>query len=83
MGKELLIILAIGAGITGVWLHGNYYGREQGRVKQLEDTVRATKDRADVDEDVANRNNFDLCVSIGGMPDDCAQLRGVDETADP
>lgn len=52
-------------------------GRSDGRVEILNSTVRAYEKRGKVDNDVENLSRFDLCVSLGGVPDECSKLRGL------
>lgn len=60
---------------------GYVKGRTAGRVAQLQDTVEAYKQRQEIDEDVANLDDYRLCLDIGGLREQCEQLRGVDEAA--
>jgi hypothetical protein len=34
-----------------------------------------------IDDDTNNLNRFELCLELGGMRDECPQLRGVDAAA--
>lgn len=69
-----LCILAAGL-ITMSYLKG----RSDGRVEILNSTVRAYEKRSKVDNDTQNLGRFDLCLALGGVPDECAKLRGVEQ----
>lgn len=73
----------IGAGIVAaVFLYGKHVGETNGRVRQLEATVAAEKDRKNVDATVRNLDDYGLCIRAGGLPNDCQQLRGLDAAAE-
>ncbi|RJT42017.1 hypothetical protein D3227_04890 [Mesorhizobium waimense] len=63
---------------AALFLGGYAKGRSDGRVAVLADTVKAYKKRTDVDATVRNMDASALCVELGGLPDDCKQLRGVE-----
>lgn len=56
-----------------------YKGREAGKIDQLKATVAAERNRGDVDNDVARSSDYDLCVRVGGLPEQCDELRRVEE----
>ncbi|TIR78950.1 MAG: hypothetical protein E5X15_09925 [Mesorhizobium sp.] len=63
---------------AGLFLGGYAKGRSDGRVAVLADTVKAYKKRTDVDATVRNLGAADLCIELGGLHDECEQLRGVE-----
>ncbi|MER9628391.1 hypothetical protein [Mesorhizobium sp. M0296] len=80
-GRALWIAMAVLAGfalVGGVFLYGRSVEAQAGRVSALEDTVKAYRKRNDVDATVRNMDAADLCAELGGLPDDCKQLRGVE-----
>lgn len=81
MVKYLLIFAAGASVVTGVYFYGYSAGMRDGRVEQLEKSIQAEKDRKNVDQDIAGLDDYDLCIRVGGLPDDCGQLRGVDTPA--
>lgn len=81
MAKYLLIFAAGASVVTGVYFYGHSAGLRDGRVEQLEKSIQAEKDRKNVDQDIAGLDDYDLCIRVGGLPDDCEQLRGVDAPA--
>lgn len=79
----LLWKLGIAAAIcAGLFLGGYAKGRSDGRVAVLTDTVKAYKKRTDVDATVRNMDAVALCLELGGVRDECEQLRGVDQAAE-
>lgn len=72
LGAAALICVAL-------FLGGYAKGRSDGRVAVLTDTVKAYKKRTDVDATVRNMHAAALCIELGGLPDDCQQLRGLEQ----
>lgn len=70
-GAAVAIGLAFGAGYVK--------GLAAGRIDQLQDTIEAYEDRNGVDETVEGYDRVALCIELGGLPDECAELRGVEE----
>jgi hypothetical protein len=68
---------AMAAVIAAVFAAGYVKGKSDGRVAALKDTVAAYQKRGDVDATVRNMDAVDLCVELGGLPDECAGLRGL------
>ena len=62
---------------AGLIALGYLKGRSDGRVEVLNATVRAYEKRSKVDNEVQDLSRFDLCVSLGGLPGECARVRGV------
>lgn len=65
----------------GVFAFGYSKGRTDGRVEQLQDSVRAYEKRRGIDAEVANIDRYGRCIELGGLSDDCEQLRGLDPAA--
>lgn len=69
--------------ITGLVLLGVVYGagQWQGRsaatakaeARAAKATIEQLKERGLINESVANLPSADLCIELGGMPDDCNQ----------
>lgn len=64
---------------VGLFLGGYAKGRSDGRVAVLTDTVKAYQKRVDVDAKVRNMDAVALCLELGGVRDECEQLRGLGE----
>lgn len=64
--------------IAAVFAAGYTKGKSDGRVAALKDTVAAYQKRGDVDATVRNMDSVRLCAELGGLPDECAGLRGME-----
>jgi len=64
--------------LTGIFLYGRAVGVQAGRVEALAATVEAYQKRSDVDAEVRNMDAVALCVELGGLRDECAELRGLE-----
>lgn len=60
---------------------GFYFGVQSGRQQQMADTVAAYQKRGKIDADVGSRDDYQLCLDLGGLPDQCNELRRVDPAA--
>ncbi len=61
---------------------GNLYGalkeRQRAAVAAAEATAKAIQKRADIDEKVINMDARRLCLELGGVREQCEQLRGLE-----
>lgn len=64
--------------VTG-YLAGTTKERERSALAAAEATAKAIQKRADIDEEVINMDARRLCLELGGMRDQCEQLRGMAE----
>lgn len=79
------LLYKIGAAVViGALLFGSGYlkGHGDGRIDQLADTVAAYEKRKGIDGDVADMDDVAVCVELGGLRDECEQLRGLDAPAE-
>jgi hypothetical protein len=76
IGKIAAAII-VGAVLVGA---GYIKGREDGKLRQMKDTVEAVQNRGVINNEVSKLPDYSLCIRLGGLPDDCAQLRGMDAT---
>jgi hypothetical protein len=87
-GLGILYAIKIGAGaalgalvVSGpLYLYGE--GRQQAAVARLEADVNAHIKREGIDHEVDGMERYRICLDLGGLPDDCEQLRGLDETTE-
>lgn len=78
LGRGVISGLALTA-ILGAAGGGLYWkGRTDGRQAQLADTVAAYEKREGIDHAVGGMDRVRLCVDLGGLPEQCEQLRGVE-----
>ena len=78
-GIKIAILLAVVVGIFGA---GYVRGREDGRVDQLRDSVTAYEKRDGIDDEVGSLDRRAICLRLGGVPEQCDELRGMAEAAD-
>lgn len=76
--KVVAVFAVLGAVAIGSYLKGV----SSGRIGQLQDTVEAYEKRKGIDDEVSGVDRYRVCVDLGGLPDECEQLRGLDETAE-
>ena len=67
------------AGAVAVIVVGAYwYGRDQAvkrvQIETLRAQIKAERQRQEVDNVVESLSDRDLCVRLGGVPDDCNKL---------
>lgn len=75
-------VVAVFALVASAAIVGYVKGNSAGRVEQLQDTVEAYEKRKGIDNAVSSVDRYRVCVDLGGMPDECQQLRGLDEAAE-
>jgi len=77
------LLLAAGALALAAALFGAGYlkGKNDGQVDQLKSSVEAYRERSDIDARVRTGSDYQLCLDLGGLPDQCQQLRGMDPAA--
>ncbi|OBQ59567.1 hypothetical protein EFV37_22195 [Mesorhizobium loti] len=80
-GKALGALLLAGSLLGGLYAFAYSSGRAAGRVEQLQDTVAAYEKRTGIDNETDSLGRVDLCVELGGLRDECEQLRGLDAAA--
>lgn len=75
-------VVAISAALT--WGHVAAYraGAKSERVTQLEKSGEAYVERNRIDAEVDDLDRYAVCIDLGGLPDSCVQLRGLDPTAE-
>jgi hypothetical protein len=64
------------------YLIGEHDGRSQAAVERLEADVEAYVKREGIDHEVDGMDRYRICLDLGGLPDQCGQLRGVAEAAE-
>ncbi len=75
---------ALGALIASgpLYLLGTHNGRQQAAVARLQAGVDAYVKREGIDHEVDGMERYRICLDLGGLPNDCEQLRGVEETTE-
>ena len=75
----------IGAAVllAAVLITGGYFkGKADGRANMLRDTVAAYQKRNAIDGKVRDMDAVAVCVELGGLPDECQQLRWLGSAAE-
>jgi hypothetical protein len=65
-----------------LYLIGRHDGRSQAVVERLEADVEAYVKREGIDHEVDGMDRYRICLNLGGVPDQCGQLRGMAEAAE-
>lgn len=75
---------ALGALVASgpLYLLGTHNGRQQAAVDRLEADVDAYVKREGIDHEVDGMERYRICRDLGGLPDQCEQLRGVEEATE-
>lgn len=81
MVKHLIFAGAAVVFVGGVYWYGYSSGRNDGKIEQLEASIQAERDRKDVDKEVAGLDDYALCIRVGGLPEQCDELRRMDAAA--
>ena len=82
-GGAILIVLGIVFLVSAIYGVGYFSGRNDGKVDQLQDSVKAYEKREGIDNDTNALGRDAVCRRLGGLPDQCNQLRRMEEaTAD-
>lgn len=71
----------IGGAVSGLFFYalGIHEGKQQTALKAAEAVSQAIQNRAGINETINNMDSFALCVELGGLRDQCEQLRGLAE----
>jgi len=73
---KIIVVLAL---ICAVWAGGYLSGRQAGKTAQLNDTIEAFQQREKINAHVDSRSDYRLCIDLGGVPEQCGELRRVDK----
>ena len=75
-------ILGVVALIAAAFSFGYHKGIGAGRVAQLKDTVAAYETRTDIDQNTGRLGDRDICIALGGLPEQCDELRGLEPASE-
>ena len=67
-------VMAIAA-LSGTFLFGAHSERIKANTKLNENIIKAVRSRAGIDEKIKNMDAVALCHELGGVRDQCEQLR--------
>ena len=81
--KRIAIGVAVVAlAVSGAYLLGKRDGRAQAALAAATATVEAYEARKGIDHEVSGLDGYALCIDLGGLPNECEQLRGVDSATE-
>ncbi|MBB6262145.1 outer membrane lipoprotein SlyB [Paenochrobactrum gallinarii] len=71
----------IGGAVSGLFFYalGTHDGKQDAALKVAQAVTQAIQNRAGINETINNMDGFALCVELGGVRDQCEQLRGLAE----
>lgn len=72
-GKGILVLIAVSALIGSLWAVAYSQAMDSILQKQIERAVKAWETRNEIETDIDRLDDFELCIELGGVPDDCAQ----------
>ena len=75
---SLAAVLAAFLLAAGGYAYGTIKERQRTAVAAAEATAKAIQKRADVDEEIIGMDSYRLCLQLGGLRDECEQLRRVE-----
>lgn len=77
-GKIAVVVTVLTLAYGVVYLQG----RNAEKTGQLKDTVKAHDTRNQIDQDVDANDPVADCLELGGLPVNCAKLRGLDAASE-
>jgi hypothetical protein len=69
---------ALVAGAAMYWA-GTIHGKHEAEIAQLQSSVKAEAKRKGIDNEVDASTQYQLCLAVGGLSEQCAELRGLAE----
>ena len=71
----------IGGAVSGLFFYalGQHDGKQDAALKAVQAVTQAIQNRAGINETINNMDSVALCVELGGLRDQCEQLRGMAE----
>ncbi|MBX8824764.1 hypothetical protein [Ochrobactrum sp. SFR4] len=71
----------IGGAVSGLFFYalGKYDGKQDAALKAAQAVTQAIQNRAGINETINNMDSVALCVELGGVRDQCEQLRRLAE----
>ena len=76
-----IIGAVIGGAVSGLFFYalGQHDGKQDAALKAAQAVTQAIQNRAGINEEVGNMDSYSLCRELGGVRDQCEQLRGMAE----
>ena len=69
----------IGGAVSGLFFYalGQHDGKQGAALKAAQAVTQAIQNRAGINETIDNLDSAALCIELGGVRDQCEQLRGL------
>ena len=76
-----IIGAVIGGAISGLFFYalGIHDGKQRAAMKAAQAVTQAIQNRAGINETIDNMDSVALCIELGGVREQCEQLRGLAE----
>ena len=76
-----IIGAVIGGAVSGLFFYalGQHDGKQDAALKAAQAVAQAIQNRAGINETIDSLDSVALCVELGGVRDQCEQLRGLAE----
>ena len=63
---------------VGLYAYGYQEGKTAAKLETIKSDLQAYREREAIDNETSELSDYDLCLWIGRMPDDCRELQRVD-----
>ena len=79
MGARSIAIGALAAviALSGAFMLGAHSERYKANIKLNQNIIKAVRSRAGINEKINDMDALALCIELGGVPEQCEQLRGL------
>ena len=76
-----IIGAVIGGAVSGLFFYalGTHDGKQRAAMTAAQAVTQAIQNRAGINETIDNMDGIALCVELGGVREQCEQLRGLAE----
>ena len=81
IGLQHITGAVIGGAVSGLFFYalGQHDGKQDAALKAAQAVTQAIQNRAGINETINNMDSVALCAELGGVRDQCEQLRGMAE----
>ena len=81
LSLQHIIGAVIGGAISGLFFYalGQHDGKQDAALKAAQAVTQAIQNRAGINETIDNMDSIALCVELGGLREQCEQLRWLAE----
>ena len=81
LSLQHIIGAVIGGAVSGLFFYalGQHDGKQDAALKAAQAVTQAIQNRAGINETIDNMDSIALCVELGGLREQCEQLRWLAE----